>query len=106
MPKPSIRPIRRTGGLFEESFRRIQVDTEAYFTELIYYIHFNPQKHGFVTDFRHYSHSSYHSLLHSANTKLQREEVINWFGRKEEFILFHERNQNLDNLSKFEIEID
>jgi putative transposase len=96
----------RTGGLFEQSFRRIMVDTDAYFTELIYYIHHNPEKHGFVTDFRDYPHSSYHSHLSMASTKLKRDEVINWFGNKNEFRKFHEGNQELINLMKFIIELD
>ncbi|TAH14820.1 MAG: hypothetical protein EAZ14_03020 [Runella slithyformis] len=96
----------RTGGLFEQSFRRIMVDTDAYFTELIYYIHHNPQKHGFVKDFRDYPHSSYHSHLASSPTRLQRDEVISWFGNKSEFQKFHIGNQELASLMKFEIELD
>lgn len=67
---------KRTGRLFEEPFRRVLVDNDAYFTELIYYIRHNSQKHGFVKDFRDYPHSSYHSHLHTALTKLKREEVL------------------------------
>jgi putative transposase len=96
----------RTGGLFEEPFRRILIDTDAYFTELIYYIHDNPRKHGFVKDFREYPHSSYHSHLHTKLTKLKREEVLGWFGNKNEFEKFHTGNQILANLEKFKIEFD
>lgn len=96
----------RTGGLFEQSFRRIMVDTDAYFTELIYYIHYNPQKHGFMSDFRDYPHSSYHSHLGTALTKLKRDEVIGWFGGRNQFIKFHEVNQGLVNLTNFDIELD
>jgi len=32
----------RTGRLFEESFKRIHVDNDVYFTNLVFYIHFNP----------------------------------------------------------------
>ena len=42
----------RTGSLFQDRFGRIQVTADAYFTNLIYYIHHNPQKHGLVDDFR------------------------------------------------------
>jgi putative transposase len=96
----------RTGSLFEESFRRILVDSDDYFTELIYYIHHNPQKHGFVKDFKEYPHSSYHSHLHTAMTKLKRDEVLDWFGNRNEFERFHLGNQNLGNLDKFIIEFD
>ena len=96
----------RTGKLFEDPFRRILVDSDAYFTELIYYIHFNPQKHGFVKDFRAYPHSSYHSHLSSAMTRLRRGEVWDWFGNRNEFERFHIGNPNLGNLDKFIIEFD
>ena len=96
----------RTGSLFEEPFRRILVDSNNYFTELIYYIHHNPQKHGFVKDFKEYPHSSYHSHLRTTLTKLKRDEVINWFENKYEFERFHTGSQYLDNLDKFMIEFD
>ena len=101
----------RTGKLFEDPFRRILVDTDAYFTELIYYIHHNPngatfRKHGFVKDFRAYPHSSYHSHLSKALTRLRRDEVWDWFGNRDEFEKFHIGNPGLDNLDKFIIEFD
>ena len=43
---------QRTGTLFQRPFGRIPVTTGAYFARLIVYIHQNPQKHGFVEDFR------------------------------------------------------
>lgn len=97
---------KRTGALFEEPFRRILIDNDAYFSEMIYYTHHNPQKHGFVKDFRDYPHSSYHSYLRTANTKLKREEGLAWFGDRAAFCDFHQRNQDLKYLDKFEIEID
>jgi putative transposase len=79
----------RTGQLFEEPFHRIEVSTEDYFTRLVWYIHHNPQKHGFVSDFRDYAHSSYWSHLQGKPTKLQRQEVIDWFGDSNEYERFH-----------------
>lgn len=96
----------RTGGLFEEPFRRILVDTDAYFTELVYYIHHNPQRHGFVKDFKVYPHSSYHSHLSQAVTRLRRDEVWDWFGSRDQFEKFHFDNPDFDNLDKFIIEFD
>ena len=68
----------RTGGLFESPFRRKEVKSEAYFSNLITYIHQDPQIHGFVDDFKDYSYSSYWSHLLKRQTKLKRDEVINW----------------------------
>ncbi len=94
----------RTGGLFEEPFHRICVDNEVYFSSLVRYIHHNPQKHGFVSDFRDYPYSSYHSHLVTNPTKLERNEVINWFGSKEAYQNFHGIT-NFDNeISKYIVE--
>ncbi|NOZ27641.1 MAG: hypothetical protein GXP39_06255 [Chloroflexi bacterium] len=79
----------RTGSLFEHPFGRIEVDTDAYFLQLIAYIHQNPQKHGFVDDFRDWPFSSYHTLLSTRQTRLLREEVLDWFGGRKEFEVYH-----------------
>ena len=78
----------------ETPFKRIEVNDDHYFTHLIWYIHYNPQKHGFVKDFREYTHSSYHSHLVEGLTKLNREEVISWFGNKKEYEAFHRDSPN------------
>jgi REP element-mobilizing transposase RayT len=79
----------RSGSLFQERFGRIAITSDAYFTNLIFYIHFNPQKHGFVHDFRQWNWSSYHALASQGNTQLNRAEVIGWFGSSNEFQAFH-----------------
>lgn len=96
--------INRTGSLFETPFKRIAVNSESYFTRLIWYIHHNPQKHGFVSDFRDYPHSSYHAHLSNINTKLKRNEVIEWFGNSADFRNFHNEIQNELDITNFIIE--
>jgi hypothetical protein len=54
------------------------------------YIHFNPQKHGFVGDFREYPYSSYQAMLSDKATRLKRDVVLEWFGDRAAFIGFHE----------------
>ncbi|MCS6847474.1 MAG: hypothetical protein RMN52_07150 [Anaerolineae bacterium] len=80
----------RTGSLFEERFRRIEVTSYSHFTNLIFYIHFNPQKHGFVEDFRTWPWSSYNALCSSTPTKLNRDTVLAWFGGVQRFRSFHQ----------------
>jgi len=70
----------RTGGLFESPFKRRLVDSDRYFAALVAYIHRNPQKHGFVDDFRDWPCSSYHAVLSSQATRVQRAVVLDWFG--------------------------
>lgn len=97
----------RTGGFFEEPFHRIEVNDDAYFSWLVWYIHFNPQKHGFTDDYRNYPYSSYQSYLLEKNTRLNKREVFNWFGDQNGFIKFHEAQHRIGGkVEKFVIEFD
>jgi len=69
----------RTGTLFQRPFGRIEVTSDSYFMQLVTYIHQNPQKHGFVNDFRTWPYSSYQALLSTKPTRLQRDDVLTWF---------------------------
>ncbi|MEA5461821.1 hypothetical protein VB796_22315 [Arcicella sp. LKC2W] len=80
----------RKGSLFMPNFKRKLVETEGYFTQLVYYIHANPVHHGFVKDLSAWNYSSYHAFLSRKQTNLQREEVLNWFGNVDSFKAFHE----------------
>ena len=79
----------RTGALFQRPFGRILVTSEAYFVRLVIYIHQNPQKHGFVTDFSDWPYSSYHTLLSAKATHLKRGAVLTWFGSADEMAATH-----------------
>ena len=71
------------------SLKRARSAVGSHFTSLVFYIHFNPQKHGFVDDFRDWPWSSYHTLRAAGDTHLNRAEVLNWFGDKTQFDEFH-----------------
>jgi putative transposase len=58
---------------------------------LIAYIHQNPQKHGFVDDFRVWPYSSYHAILSEKPTHLKREEVLTWFAGPTAFQVSHQQ---------------
>jgi putative transposase len=70
---------QRTGSLFEKPFRRKLVNNDRYFTALVVYIHRNPQKHGFVTDYRDWLYSSYSAIVSGKATRVQRDTVLDWF---------------------------
>ncbi len=91
----------RTGSLFEERFGRIPVTSDAYFTTLIFYIHYNPQKHGFVGDFREWEWSSYRALIGTGQTKLKRVEVLNMFDGLKGFEEFHQGMMDEKQLTVF-----
>ena len=44
----------RTGSLLQKNFKRKEVDSTTYLSNLVFYIHANPQQHGIVDDFRMY----------------------------------------------------
>lgn len=83
------RKYDRTGSVFEHPFHRIPIADEAYFMRLVVYIHGNPQRHGFVTDFRDWTYSSYHTLIGSRRTRLKRAVVMKHFGSAEDFQQVH-----------------
>ncbi len=79
----------RTGALFQRPFGRRWVFSNEYFLILIAYIHQNPQKHGLIADFREWPFSSYNTLISHKPTRLVRDEVLEWFQGREQFIAFH-----------------
>jgi REP element-mobilizing transposase RayT len=84
------RTYHRTGSLFQRPFGRSLVDSDAYLTWLIAYIHQNPQKHGIADDYRTWDYSSYNALRSDRPTRLRREEVLAWFDGPCGFVTFHE----------------
>lgn len=81
----------RTGTLFERPFHRRLVKTEGYALRLITYIHQNPQKHGFVADFRDWPYTSYAAMLAQSPTHVQRAAVLEWFNGAAYFVAAHQQ---------------
>jgi len=93
----------RTGSLFEHTFRRVMVTDDAQYTATVRYIHYNPQKHRFVDDFRAWPYSSYGSLTNDHSTWLNRGEVLLWFSgseglKRDHSVMgeFYNRNDGMD----------
>jgi REP element-mobilizing transposase RayT len=81
---------RRRGSLFTRAFKRKEITSDSYFTRIIQYIHRNPVHHGFANNIKDWPWSSYHDFLLPELTPLQKE-VMDWFGTRQQFILFHEQ---------------
>jgi len=79
----------RTGSLFEGRFKRLPVKSHAHLIQLVTYIHRNPQKHGFVDDFRVWPYSSYQALTASRPTHIRRDAVLEWFQGRGAFVEAH-----------------
>jgi hypothetical protein len=95
---------QRVGTLFQTPFKRSLVNEDEYLTQLIYYIHANPQLHGLVNDFRNWNWSSYKRILKDNPSKLKKKEVIAWFTDLTHFQKCHE--ELYYNISTKNIEID
>ena len=85
----------RMGRLFIESVKRREIITESNYTKIIHYVHANAVHHGICKRIEDWPHSSYHALIHLAPTALLREEVLSWFGEREQFIRFHQQEVEL-----------
>ena len=94
----------RTGSLFKTKFERKLVDSEAYFQQLIFYIHNNPVHHGFVKDMSLYPWSSFESMISEKPTMLKRTEVLALFGDKENFIYYHKNQSDTNEIDDLIIE--
>jgi REP element-mobilizing transposase RayT len=94
----------RHGSLFEKPFRRIEITHEKYFRNMVFYIHNNPVKHGFVEDMMEYPWSSYLSIISMKPTKLQREAVLGWFDSENNFKTFHQEKHKETEIEKFIME--
>ncbi len=94
---------KRSGSLFEHPFRRIKITNEEYLKYLIYYIHNNPVHHRFCEEMIEYPWSSYLTILSPKETKLKRNEVLEWYNDLENFKGYHNR----ESLNRFlELQLD
>ena len=76
----------RKGNLLHRPFKHIHVAKESQFTQTIIYINANAVKHNIVKDINDYKWSSYHTIISDCKTNLCREEILEWFGGREQFI--------------------
>ncbi len=79
----------RTGSQFEHPFGRVPITDDRQFWNVIAYIHQNPQKHKFVKDFRDWKYSSYGVIISTKHTIVKRDEVMKWFGNRDEYLSLH-----------------
>jgi putative transposase len=87
---------KRKGALFIDYLRRIEIKENEYLRNLVMYIHQNPIHHKFCNQTESWKYSSYNSILSNKETLLKREDVIEWFGYKDNFILMHKELKNIE----------
>ncbi len=85
----------RVGSLFQKNFKRIHIDHQLFLTNLIYFIHSNPQRHGLINDFKNWPYSSYWKILVTRKSHLKKETVLSWFGGINEYKTYHATTHSL-----------
>lgn len=96
---------KRNGNLFHRPFKRVEVTSNSHFIWLIYYINANTKKHKIKMDFQNHFWCSYQAILSNKPTNIMRQEVLDWFGGREDFIAYHEQAYfETDNISYLIIE--
>jgi putative transposase len=94
----------RVGTLFQTPFKRALISSDSYFTQIIYYIHANPQYHKLTDDFKNWHWSSYNDILSDSHGYLNKQEVIKWFGGKDFYEQCHQERILTD--SRLQLEDD
>ncbi len=92
----------RKGNLFHRPFKHMITQKENQLTNTIIYINANAVKHNLVPRIEDYKWSSYHKIISNDPTEIPREEILDWFGGKSEFIKLHKEKteyyQSCENL--------
>jgi hypothetical protein len=78
------------GNLFMQKIRRVHVNSDEYFKNLINYIHMNPVYHNFVQTPEDWKYSSYNSFFTSKPSKIDKITVLKYFDDLENFKYFHD----------------
>lgn len=99
------RQENRIGTLFQEPFKRSLVDSEEYLMQLIFYIHFNPQKHGLIADYRNYPYSSFQEHKNQVAGFCVQQKTYELFGGYFGYLEFHNSLHDAPK-QKYIIEID
>ena len=75
---------RRHGQLFQNRYKSTICEEDAYFKELVRYIHLNPLRAKIVTDLKSldkYGYCGHHAIMGKGNTQWQDVDyVLKWFG--------------------------
>lgn len=88
----------RSGSLFLNPFKRILIESDDYIKRLVFYIHFNPQKHGLTNHYQNYRFSSFKAFQTELDTLISKKDVFEIFGSKLNFNDFHTYLEELNKL--------
>ena len=95
--------MNRRGSLFIKNFKHKEITDSNYFLNTVHYIHYNPVHHRLVKNIENWKWTSWHSILDTKPTNLQRQEVLKRFGNIENFIAY--QKQRLRNITEVALEL-
>lgn len=87
----------RTGSLFSKCYKRLEVNNDDYLKRLVFYIHYNPTHHNYVSAFDRYRFSSFICFIKPVKSliSIDYQEVLSWFNNDlNEFIEYHKMLSN------------
>ncbi|MFO8128876.1 MAG: hypothetical protein R6T99_03115 [Bacteroidales bacterium] len=85
----------REGTLFERPYRRIRIESENYLKYLLFYVHYNPEKHNIAYKFQDYRYSSYSLCFRKDQSIIDREFVSGLFNNDYgEYLEFHKHHHD------------
>jgi len=91
----------REGSLFKRNIKIKPVVHDNHLLSLTAYIHTNPNHHKVIDTFENYKWSSYQSILSNKPTKLKRNELLEIFEGKENFIQYHRSYKDYTTIREF-----
>ena len=86
----------RQGALLKESFQRKEIDNMDYLVKVICYIHNNPVDHGFTSRRENWKYSSFNATMRGGKTNVLRDDVLEMFGGRDNFVYLHEKNRGAE----------
>jgi putative transposase len=92
---------KRTGSLFEHPFKRKLINDKEYLKTMVVYIHNNPVHHGFTELSGDYPWSSYNTCISDKPSRIERYEVIGWFGNEVNFQTAHKNHNDEIEIEKW-----
>ncbi|MCK9325047.1 MAG: hypothetical protein M0P69_06085 [Bacteroidales bacterium] len=95
----------RSGALFERPFQRKIVDNEAYYRQLVIYIHQNPVHHKLIDSADDYPWTSFPCFLNMEPTRVAKERVLSWFDSINSFKKLHKRELADQSLMRYLMDI-
>lgn len=81
---------KRTGNLFAPKYKRLHITSDEYLKYLVFYTHYNPEKHGITGQFSSYTYSSFRAICSSKTTKVDRDLVLELFDGHDNFLNYHD----------------